>query len=267
MRFWQVFVALGLILSSGLGLLIMSGNARGLMAPPLQAELVLQDFPLPPDMGIDPVQVADFMAKELQKRLEGDVAIRMTLQNGSLEKVRDIVLPRLMNVVAVQAMMRGIPELSTLLDLGSLRQTVGGDVYSANRAADVVLTVPGALMAAVDGTMVAITTASTGMTALRLGEMAAGQSYHVVVWLGESAAAFDLGESIRLGAADGQRGRVLLSGERGWFGADVEALRGGRWIIGGVLAAILVFGMASLVLPILSSRNARRRRQNAQATG
>lgn len=267
MRFWQLFVAMGLILSSGLGLVIMSGNARGLLAPSLQAELVVQDFPLPPDMGVDPVEVADFMAKELQQRLDDDVAIRLTMPDGSLDKVKEIVLPRLMNVVAVQSMMDGIPELSELLDMGSFRRTVSGDVYSDDGAADVALTVPGALLASVDGTMVEITTTSTGMTALELGEMTAGQGHHVVLWLDESAIGLDLGKSILLGAADGQRGRVLLSGDRGWFGADLEALRWGRWVVGGVLAMVLVFGLASLVLPIIGSKKARHRQLDAQATG
>lgn len=267
MRFWQVLVTSCLILSSGLGLLIMSGNARGLLAPSLQAELVVQDFPLPPDMGVDPVLVADFLARELQERLEDDVAIRLTLQGDTMTRVKDIVLPRLMNVVAVQRMMRGIPELRALLELGSFRQTVSGEVYARDQAADVALTVPGALLATVDGVMVDVTTTSTGMTAVELGEIAAGQRRHVVLWLGQSTTAVDLASSIRLGAADGQRGRVLLSGDRGWFGADVEALRWARWVIGGVLAAVLVFGIASVVLPILTRRSERRRQPGAEATG
>jgi hypothetical protein len=267
MRFWQFLVAAGLILSSGLGLLIMSGHARGFFAPHLQAELVVQDFPLPPDMGVDPARVAEFMASELQQRIEDDVAIRLSLPDGGVEKVRDIVLPRLMNVVAVQSMMDGIPELSALLDLRSFRQTVSGHVASAGAAADVALTVPGAVLAMVDGTMVEITTTSTGMTALGLGAMEAGQSRQVVLWLDGSAATLDLGRSIKLGAADGLRGRVLLSGSHGWFGADVEALRWGRWLIGGVLGAVLVFGLASLVLPLLGRGQDRRRGAEVQAAG
>ncbi len=263
MRFWQVFVAFGLILSSGLGLLIMSGNARGLLAPPLRAELVVQDFPLPPNMGVDPTEVADFMARELQGRLEDDVAIRLTLPDGTLDKVKDIVLPRLMNVVAVQSMMDGIPELSALLALGSFRQTVSGDVHSREPMTNVALTVPGAVLASVDGALVEITTTSTGLTAVELGDLAGEQSRHVVVWLDESAAGSDFGERIRLGAADGERGRVLLSGGRDWFGADVEAIRWGRWVIGGVLGSVLVFGLASVVLPVFGNR----RRRNVLEAG
>jgi len=209
MRFWQTVVALGLILSAGLGLVVMSGGARGLFAPHLQAELVVQAFPLPPDMGVDPGRVAEFMARELQQRFEDDVAIRLMLPSEDAEKVRDIVLPRLMNTVAVQAMMSEIPELDALLDLGSFREAVRGQISSSTDATDVALTVPGALLATVDGEVVDIVTTSTGMTALSLGDMTAGESHQVVLWLDESAASQDLGRTILLGA-DGERGRVLV---------------------------------------------------------
>lgn len=264
MRIWQILVNLGLILSAGLGLLIMAGAARGVMAPALQAELVVQDFPIPPGMGVDPDRVAEFMARELQRRLDDDVAIRMTLKSDSVKKVKDVVLPRLMNVVVVQAMMREIPELSALLDLASFRRTVSGTVHSAGAAEDVALTVPGALLAAVDGQKVKVTTTSTGMRALELGAMSAGQSHQVVLWLDDTAAMDDIGRSILLGAADGQRGRVLLWGDRGWFGADVEALRWGRWLVGAVLGAVLIFGLAGLLLPLVSRRAAQGRRADGR---
>jgi hypothetical protein len=259
MRNWHILVALGLILSSALGLLVMAGGARELLSPPLQAELAVQDFPLPPDMGVDPDRVAGFMAKELQQRLDDDIAIRLTLKADTVKKVKEIVLPRLMNVVVVQAMMHEIPELSALLDLGSFRRTVSGSVTSANAADDVALTVPGAQLAAVDGQKVKITATSTGMAALELGPMTAGQSHQVTLWMDASATGADLGQSILLGAANGQRGRVLLWGDHGWFGADVEALRWGRWLIGADLGAVLAFGLASLILPLLTRRKDRAR--------
>ena len=260
MRIWQILLALALILSSALGLLVMAGGARGVLSPPLQADLAVQDFPMPPDMGVDPDRVANYMAKELQDRLDDDLAIRLTLKPDALKKVKDIVLPRLLNVVAVQSMMHDIPELSALLDLGSFHRTVSGTVSSANAAEDVAMTVPGALLAAVDGQKVKVTKTSTGLAALELGPMAAGQSHQVTLWLDDSATRTDLGQSILLGAANGQRGRVLLWGDHGWFGADVEALRWGRWLIGADLAAVLAFGLASLLVPLLTRRQERARR-------
>lgn len=255
MRIWQAILAALLILSSGLGLLIMSGNARDLFAPQLQAALHVQEFPMPPDMGVDPTRVAEFMAAQLQRRMEGDVAIRLMLDDDAADKVQNIVLPRLMTVVAVQAMMREIPELSELLDMDAYRRTVTGTITSRAEAADVALTVPGLLLATVDGNRVAVTTTSTGMKALELGTMAAGQSHELVLWLNADSTDIDLGRTIRLGAANGEAGQVLLWGDRGWFGADVEVLRWGRWLIGAVLAAVFVFGLASLMLPFLKHRS------------
>jgi hypothetical protein len=266
MRYWHFLVALGLILSSALGLLVMAGGARDFLSPALQAELAVQDFPVPPDMSVDPERVADFMGKELQERLDDDIAIRLTLKPDVVKKVKEIVLPRLMNVVAVSAMLNGIPELSALLELSSFHRSVSGTVTSANAADDVALTVPGAVLAAVDGKKVKVTTTSTGLAALELGDMTAGQSHQVTLWLDASAtgSAVDLGQSILLGAAAGERGRVLLWGDRGWFGADVEALRWSRWLIGADLAAILAFGLASLILPFLTRRQDRPRPALAQ---
>ncbi|MEQ1899159.1 MAG: hypothetical protein ABL866_00345 [Devosia sp.] len=268
MRIWYLLVALGLILSSTLGLLVMAGGARGILSPPLQAELTVQDFPMPPDMAVDPDRVATYMARELQERLDDDVAIRLTLNPDVVKKVKEIVLPRLLNVVAVQSMLHDIPELSALLDLSSFHRTVSGSITSANAADDVALTVPNALLAAVDGQKVKVTTTSTGMPALELGPMTAGQSHQVTLWLDADATATeaDLGQSILLGAANGQRGRVLLWGDHGWFGADVEALRWGRWLIGADLGAVLLFGLASLTLPVLIRRKDRPRPGLARPT-
>jgi hypothetical protein len=115
----------------------------------------------------------------------------------------------------------------------------------------VVLTVPGALLAEVDGEKARITTTSTGLKALELGAMAAGQSRAITLWLEDGSLTADLGRSVRLGAAEGVRGRVLLWGSQGWFGADMEALRWSRWLVGAVLAGVVLFGLASLVLPFL----------------
>ena len=259
MRTWQILVALALILSSALGLLVMAGGARDLLSPPLQAELAVQDFPMPPNLAVDPDKVATFLAQELQQRADDDVAIRTILKPDVFSKLKTIVLPRLVNVVAVEQMLHEIPELSALLDLGSFKRTVSGSITSANAAADVAMTVPGALLADVDGQKVKVTKTSTGLAALELGAMTAGQTHKVTLWLDDSATRTDLGQSILLGAADGQRGRVLLWGDHGWFGADVEALRWGRWLVGADLAAVLAFGLASLLLPLLTWRQNRAR--------
>ena len=265
MRLWNFVLSVCLILAAGLGLLVLSGGARGLTAPSLEAQLMVQEFPIPDGFGIDPERVAGFMADQLSDRMDKDLAMRFTLDRSTIKKVKEIVLPRLMNVVVVQAMMRDIPELSAILDLGSFHRTVTGQIMTTDAAQDVALTVPGALLAEVDGEKVKITTTSTGMTALKLGDMEPGQMHHVTIWMGEAAVGSDLGQTIRIGAAR-TRGRVLLWGEQGWFGADLEALRWSRWLVGAILGGTLLFGIMSLILPLLTMRQAKARGKSVAAS-
>lgn len=265
MRLWNLLLSVSLILAAGLGLMALSGEARGLLAPSLEARLQVQDFPVPKGFGIDPERVAGFMAEQLTHRLEEDVALRLMLKTDVMKKMKTLVLPRLMNVVVVQAMMRDIPELSAILDLAAFRRSVSGQVSSLAAVQDVALTVPGALLAEVDGEKVKITTTSTGLAALELGDMAPGQVHQVTIWLGEAPLGNDLGRSIRLGAAAGQRGRVLLWGAQGWFGADMEALRWSRWLVGAILGGTFLFGLASLILPLLTGRQRRSGRNPASS--
>lgn len=266
MRLWNLLVSACLVVAAGLGLLVLAGGARGLTAAPLEARLVVQEFPVPEGFGIDPTRVAEFMSRQLSRRLDEDPALRMTLKADTVRRVKDLVLPRLMNVVVVQAMMRDIPELSAILDLGAFRRTVTGQISSTAAEQDVALTVPGALLAEVDGEKVKITTTSTGMTALELGDMAPGEVHQVTLWLSEAAVGSDLGRTILLGAETGSRGRVLLWGAQGWFGADLEALRWSRWLVGAILGGTLLFGAASLILPLLGAWQARARRKSANSS-
>lgn len=260
MRLWNFLLSISLIAAAGLGLLVLSGGARGFAASSLEAQLLVQDFPVPDGFGIDPNRVAGFMADQLRQRLDNDLGIRLTLKANVIKKVKEFALPRLMNVVVVKSMMRDIPELSAVLDLGAFRRTLTGQISTTAAVQDVALTVPGALLAEVNGEKVKVTTTSTGMTALELGDMASGQVHQVTIWLGESALGNDLGRTIRVGAERGTRGRVLLWGAQGWFGADLEALRWSRWLVGTILGGTLLFGLASLILPLLTGRQVRARR-------
>ena len=260
MRLWNFLLSISLIAAAGLGLLVLSGGARGFAASSLEAQLLVQDFPVPNGFGIDPNRVAGFMADQLRQRLDNDLGIRLTLKANVIKKVKEFALPRLMNVVVVKSMMRDIPELSAVLDLGAFRRTLTGQISTTAAVQDVALTVPGALLAEVNGEKVKVTTTSTGMTALELGDMATGQVHQVTIWLGESALGNDLGRTIRVGAERGTRGRVLLWGAQGWFGADLEALRWSRWLVGTILGGTLLFGLASLILPLLTGRQVRARR-------
>ncbi|MDA8740491.1 hypothetical protein N9M73_05110 [Rhodobacteraceae bacterium] len=255
MRFWNIFLSVCIISAAGLSLFVLSGSAKGLGAPPLEARLVVQDFPVPNGFGIEPNLVAEFMAKKLNKRIDDDLGIRLTLDRNVIKQMKEFAMPRLMNVVVVKAMMRDIPELSAVLDLGAFRRTVIGQISTLTDVKDVALTVPGALLAEVNGEKVKIIKTSTGMTALALGNMSPGQVHQVTIWLGEASVGRDMGKSIRIGADQGMRGRVLLWGDQGWFGADLEALRWSRWLVGAILGGVFLFGVVSLLFFVLRNRH------------
>ena len=259
MRFWPALLSMCLVLSAGLGLLVLSGQAQGLFASALQAELMVQDFPVPQGFGVDPERVAGFMADQLKQRMDQDVAMRLTLKPDVIRKMKDIVLPRLLNVTVVQAMMHDIPELSAILDIGAFRRSITGRVRSGQAAEDVALTVPGALLAEVDGQKVKVLTTSTAMQVLEIGSMTAGQTRQIAVWMDETSLKVDLGRTVLLGATNGQRGRVLLWGDHGWFGADMEPLRWARWLVGAILAGAVLLGFAGLFLPLVGAVQGRGR--------
>ena len=260
MRIWNTLLSGCLVVAAGLGLLVLSGNARELTASPLEARLVVRDYPVPSGFGIDANRVANFMADQLTERLSHDVALRLTLKPDTRKKVEELVIPRLMNVVVVQAMMNDIPELSAILNIGDFHRTVTGQISASEAANDVALTVPGALLAEVNGEKAELTSTSTGMMTLDLGDMAQGQTHDVTIWLGENSLGTDLGRTIRIGAEAGVRGRVLMWGAQGWFGADLEAMRWSRWLVGAMLGGTLLFGAISLILPLLTWRQSRGRR-------
>lgn len=262
MRLWNFLLSVSLMATAGLSLLVLSGGARSLIAPPLEARLVVQDFPVPNDFGIDPNRVAHFMVEKLNQRMDDDIGIRLSLKAEVIKSIKELALPRLMNAVVVKAMMRDIPELSAILDLGAFHRSVSGQISTTEVVKDVALTVPGALLAEVNGERVEVTATSNGITALVLGDMVPEQVHKVTVWLGESSLENDLGKSIRIGADRGVRGRVLLWGAQGWFGADLEALRWSRWLVGAVLGGTLLFGVVSLLIPLLTVRQVQVRRSD-----
>ena len=104
----------------------------------------------------------------------------------------------------------------------------------------------------------------TGLTAVELGDMAAGEVRALTVWLGADAVGLDLGDSTRIGAT-GRRGQVLLTGQGDWAGADLEALAWARWTVNAVLLGAFVFGVAGLLLPFFGRRNRRSRPADSPA--
>ena len=247
-----VLGALGALILSVVGLLAMTGGLRNLASPGLSAELHLARFPLPQGFGLEPQEVADFMVVELTERATDDIALRLALGTDGQKKLIEVVIPRLVNSVVVRDMIAEIKPLNNVLSVGAFR--LAGQVTVTNRGEarkDVALTLPGLLLAEGGG----IETTENGLTALTLGEMAAGETRVVPVWLGEAAQAAGAGLSrqVRLGDGAGARGRVWIFGpEGGWTGADLQAIPAARWVVGGVLAIVALASGLVLVMALMT---------------
>jgi hypothetical protein len=247
------------------GLLSMTGTLRGLISSPLTAEVRLAPFQVPSGFGLDPKEVADFLVKDLTKRAETDIAVRLAMGTQGQEQLIKVGIPRLVSLTVVRDMIRDIPPLAKVLSVAEFK--IAARITVANRGAarsDVALTLPGAVLAEADSGSVAITTTSSGLTALSLGDMAAGEERVLRVWLGQAAvdAGSSIGRSVLLGDGAGQTGRVWVYDQANWQGADLQAIPPARWMIAAVL--LLAFVSASLTV-VFGLMSALRRREVSPA--
>lgn len=243
------------------GLFAMTGALRGLVSPDLTAEVELSDFPLPSGFGLEPQVVADFMIQELTRRSENDIAMRLALGDDGQKKLAEIVVPRLVSSAVVREMISKIKPLADVLAVGTFRAS--GHVVVRNAGAargDVALTMPGAVLVEAETGAAEITATSTGLTAIKLGEMAAGEERVLHVWLDQPAGA-EIGKQIRLGDGSGERGRVWVFGHgAGWQGADLQAMPAARWVVLGVLALVFLGSVLMVLMLALTRLRARRDR-------
>jgi hypothetical protein len=251
-------IVLGAVLGvavSLLGILAMTGNLRLFLSPQLSAEVHLTEYPLPSGFGLEPQIVADFLVQELVDRATSDIALRLALGAEGQKRMIEIGIPRLVNSVVVRDMIKNIKPLANVLSVGDFR--IAARVVVENRDAarrGIALTLPGAILVEAESGSAAIKATSTGLTAIDLGDMAAGESRVLNVWLGQAAvdAGSAIGGQMLLGDANGEAGRVWIYGQELWQGADLQAMPFARWAIGGVLMVVFVASLLTLVLTALA---------------
>jgi hypothetical protein len=237
------------------GLSTMTGLLRDLLSPQLSAEVHLSTFLMPAGFGLEPQVVSDFLAAELIRRAEDDVALRLTLGTVAQKKLVEIGIPRLVSSTVVRDMIRDIKPLAEVLSVGQFKMAAEVVVYNKGREnTDVVLTMPGVVMVEAGSGSATIETTSTGLTALALGDMASGEGRTLRVWLGQGAvdAGPAFNRSVLLSDARGDTGRVWMYGRGPWQGADLQAMPAMRWMVAAVLlvvlaASLLVLGFAVLL--------------------
>lgn len=259
-------IVVGAILAAAVslaGILALTGALRALISPQLSVELHLTDYPLPSGFGLEPQVVADFLAAELVKRGTDDIALRMALGRDGQRKLIEIAIPRLVNSTVVRDMISNIKPLANVLAVGGFRMAARVVVVNRGQARrDVALTLPGAVLVEAETGSAAIETTSTGLAALKLGDMAAGEARVLHVWLGQAAvdAGAGFGRQVLLGDALGTVGRVWIYGRGGWQGADLQAMPVARWMIGGVLAVVFIAAALVLLMAAMSRLRVWRRR-------
>lgn len=260
--------ALGAVALAGLsmaGLLTLTGTLREIVSTPLTAEVRLAPFQLPTGFGLEPQEVADYLVADMTKRAENDIALRLAMGTEAKTQLIEIGIPRLVTASVVRNMIEDIPPLARVLSVAEFKMAARVVVTNAGAARqDVALTLPGIVLAEADSGAVAITTTSSGLTALRLGDMAAGETRVLRVWLGQAAvdAGAALGRSVLIGDGAGQIGRVWIFDQERWQGADLQAMPPARWGIAAVL--LLVFVTASLFV-VFAAMQALRRREVSPA--
>lgn len=250
------------------GLLAMTGTLRALISPQLSAEVHFADYPLPKGFGLEPQVVADFLVEELTTRATDDIALRLAMGPEGQKKVIEVAIPRLVNSVVVRDMIAKIKPLANVLAVGDFRISARVVVTNLGAArSDVALTMPGVVLVEAQTGAAALETTSTGLTAVNLGEIGAGETRVLTVWLGQAAvdAGTAIGKQMLLGDAGGDVGRVWLYGRGSWQGADLQAMPAARWMVGGALMVVFVASVLVMLLVVLARLRLGRRRRFSPA--
>lgn len=251
--------ALGALVLAGLslaGLLTMTGTLRDLISPPLTAEVRLSPFQLPAGFGLEPEEVAEYLIVNMTKRAETDIALRLGMGTEAQAQLIKIGIPRLVSTTMVRGMIQDIPPLAKVLSVADFK--IAARIVVANGGQvrkDVAVTLPGAILAEADSGSVEITTTSSGLTALTLGDMAAGEERVLRVWLGQDAvdAGATLGRSVLVGDGSGEVGRVWIYDQSDWQGSDLQAMAPARWLVAALLLLVFVTSALTAVFAVMTA--------------
>lgn len=247
------------------GVLVLSGHNTWFTGRALVARVDVAEFPLPEEFGLEPSSFSAYLTQTLQDRARSDIALRVTIGTKAVAELVEIGVPRLVSTAMVRGMNEDYAALADLLAISNIAATAMIEVTNDTGAdlADVALTLPGALrVMPKDEAVGRLLPTQAGTMALELGNLPAGAHWRGTAWLDRDfdtrAPTDDAGrltdpgwlglhEGIAVGAAEGLRGRVLLSGDPSWPGRLLEAMPLLRWVITALLflqfaaAVLLVF--------------------------
>ena len=246
-------IAITICAGCAAALMVVFGEWDRLAGQPLGARVLVHEIRVPSSYAIDPTNVADELVRRMQVRSERDMALRVMLGEEMVARVRDRVLPRLLNAGVLRRMIVDMDGLGTVIAFSGYRSWGRITVTNAGPAPleDVAITLPHASRAEMaDGASLEVRDHGDELSSVTLGRLEAGGSVGLAVWFEQAPEAVTArGADIRLGADGGVRGTVrLYDPTHGWNGAELENQSWARWLIAGVLAAVGFAAFAAVVL-------------------
>src|SRR6056297_284384 len=248
-------------------LAVLSGQwARG----GLVAEVRLAPFALPATIGIDDEEIALALSTRLQQRVERDTALRLLLGGEGRDRMREVVVPRLLNAGVIRRLIEDTPSLGAMIEAEAYRglATVRIENRTGAELTDVAITLPEALRAERAGDAVPLARHGESLRSITLPALAANESASLTIWMAAppEALAARAGE-MRLGAvrqsgtggqsaageAEAEDGIVQLRGQPGaWIGADLEIRPWARWLVAGLLALLGALAASGALLALVA---------------
>ena len=172
-------------LFSMVGLLAVTGKLPIIFPKQMLVEANISSFQLPDGFGVETSDISDFLLERLTDRLQSDVSLRIALQDDEQEKLRGLVLPRLITTGLVRDMLRDVRKLADLLTTKDFNSFTEIRLINSSQdiIEDVAISFPGAIRSeGLDKQIIEIAISASGIEVLDVGDVEAGQTKSVVVW-------------------------------------------------------------------------------------
>ncbi|MGH1479248.1 MAG: hypothetical protein ACRBM6_11125 [Geminicoccales bacterium] len=257
----RTFVLAALSLAVGAvclaALLVVLGGWGGIAGPDLKARVQVHQVKVPSGYEIDPRRISDELVRRMQRRSEVDMALRVLLGEEGNELLRERAVPRLLNAGVLRRMIDEMDGLGTVIAFAGYEAWSEITVTNSSTLLleDVAITLPHAAHAeTAGGGAIELKKHDRDLSSTALGQLEPSKSLTLYVWFDRpSEQVVARSSEIRIGAADGVRGRSLIyDPAHAWNGADLEVEPWARWLVAAVLAVIACACLAVLMLLVVS---------------
>jgi len=237
--------------------LAIFGKWPDLFGRQLSAEIQLSEVELPAAFRIDPVLISNEISSRMTQRTETDTALRIMLNAGQNELLRNRAIPRLVNAGVIRRMLGDMEGLGTVIDFSTYKSYARVTIENRSPRAlnDVALVLPYARRAErLDQEELVFRLLDGSIGAISIPTLQPKETAEINVWLDTPSSNIVEQESrILLGAAESIRGGVRLYGATSnWNGADLEVFVWARWLVALFCVSIAFGAMAGVVLVLVA---------------